>query len=456
MILSSAMDKKLIKGAFIVNEGETYKGDVYVEGQLVRAVVREGEKTSLNQNEYKIIRAEGLYLLPGIIDDHVHFREPGLTDKADIHSETRAAAAGGVTSFMDMPNTVPNVLTQQLLEEKYELAAGKSLINYSFYMGASNDNLDEILKTDPKKVCGIKVFMGLSTGNMQVGDDVTLENIFTRAPMLVAVHCEDEKTIKANSAKIADNFGDNAPTRVHPMIRTAESCYLSSSKAVRLAKKHNTRLHILHLSTAREMELLNNTLPLGDKRITAEVCVHHLWFSDEDYGEKGNFIKWNPAIKTAEDRESLFRAVLDGKIDVVATDHAPHTLEEKQRPYFNAPSGGPMVQHALIAMLEFYHQERISLEQIVEKMCHNPATVFGVRNRGFIREGYFADLVLVDLQSEWTVDKKNILYKCGWSPMEGVSFGSTVKKTFVNGHLVYDDGHFDESRKGERLMFNRY
>lgn len=450
------MDKTLIRSAHIVNEGKIFKGDVYVEDKRIKAVVREGEDIPLNQDEYKIIQAEGLYLLPGVIDDHVHFRDPGLTDKADIHSETRAAAAGGVTSFMDMPNTIPNALTQKLLEEKYNLASGKSLINYSFYMGASNDNLDEILKTDPEKVCGIKVFMGLSTGNMQVGDDAALENIFSGAPTLVAVHCEDEKTIKANSAKIADHFGDDAPTRVHPLIRTEEACYLSSSKAVKLAKKYNTRLHILHLSTAREMELFDNTLPLKDKRITAEVCVHHLWFSDEDYDEKGNFMKWNPAIKTAEDREGLFRAVLNGKIDVVATDHAPHTLEEKLKPYFKAPSGGPAVQHALVAMLEFYHQERISLEQIVEKMCHNPATVFGIRDRGFIREGYFADLVLVDLQTEWTVDKKNIFYKCGWSPMEGVSFGSTVKKTFVNGHLVYDDGHFDESQKGERLMFNRY
>ncbi len=449
------MDKKLIKGAFIVNEGQTLKGDVYIEDKRIEAVVFDGDNVSFNQDNYHIIQAEGLYLLPGIIDDQVHFRDPGLTYKADMHSETRAAAAGGVTSFMDMPNTIPNVLTQQLLEEKYELASGKSLINYSFYMGASNDNLDEILKTDPEKVCGIKVFMGSSTGNMLVDDDTALENIFSGAPTLVAVHCEDEKTIKANSIKIFDNFGENAPARVHPLIRTAEACYLSSSKAVKLAKKHNTRLHILHLSTAREMDLFDNSVPPEQKRITAEVCVHHLWFSDEDYERKGNFIKWNPAIKSVDDRDGLFTALMDGKIDVVATDHAPHTLREKERPYFKAPSGGPMVQHSLVTLLEFYHQERMSLEQIVNKMCHNPARVFGVRNRGFIREGYFADLVLVDIDSPWTVKKENILYKCGWSPMDSVNFASQIKKTFVNGHLVYDEGRFDESKKGERLMFNR-
>ncbi len=449
------MNKKLIKGAFIVNEGETLKGDVYIEDQHIKAVVREGGSISFDHNDYEIIRAEGLYLLPGVIDDQVHFRDPGLTYKADIYTETRAAAAGGVTSFMDMPNTIPNVLTQDLLEEKYKLASGKSLINYSFYMGASNDNLEEILKTDPETVCGIKVFMGSSTGNMLVDDDKTLEGIFAGAPTLVAVHCEDEKTVKINAERILDNFGENAPTRVHPMIRTAESCYLSSSRAVKLARKHKTRLHVLHLSTAREMELFDNTLPPEQKKITAEVCVHYLWFSDEDYQEKGNLIKWNPAIKTEDDREGLFEALKDGRIDVVATDHAPHTLEEKKRPYFKAPSGGPIVQHSLVVMLEFYHQERLGLEEIVTKMCHNPALVFGIWNRGFIREGYFADLVLVDLDSPWTVEKSNILYKCKWSPLEGESFASRVRKTFVNGHLVYDEGRFDESKKGERLLFNR-
>ncbi|NOX85097.1 MAG: dihydroorotase [Chlorobi bacterium] len=449
------MDKKLIKGAFIVNEGETLKGDVYIEDKHIKAVVYEGESVTFDHKDYEIIPADGLYLLPGVIDDQVHFRDPGLTYKADIHSETRAAAAGGVTSFMDMPNTIPNVLTQEILEEKYKLAGEKSLINYSFYMGASNDNLEEILKTDPETVCGIKVFMGSSTGNMLVDDDKTLEGIFAGAPTLVAVHCEDEKTIKVNAARILDNFGENAPTRVHPMIRTAEACFLSSSKAVKLAKKYNTRLHVLHLSTAREMDLFDNTLPPEQKKITAEVCVHHLWFSDEDYDEKGNFIKWNPAIKSITDRDELFEALKDGRIDVVATDHAPHTLEEKERPYFKAPSGGPMVQHSLTAMLEFYHQERLTLEEVVTLMCHNPALVFGIRNRGFIRKGYFADLVLVDLDSPWKVEKKNILYKCEWSPMEGISFGSKVRKTFVNGHLVFDEGNIDESIKGERLLFNR-
>ena len=455
MIRLPAMNKKLIKGAFIVNEGETLKGDVYIEGKHIKAVVCEDEDVSFDHNDYEIIRAEGLYLLPGVIDDQVHFRDPGLTYKADIHSETRAAVAGGVTSFMDMPNTIPNVLTQELLEEKYMLAAEKSLINYSFYMGASNDNLEEILKTDPETVCGIKVFMGSSTGNMLVDDEKTLEGIFAGAPTLVAVHCEDEKTIKVNYARIFDNFGEDAPTRVHPMIRTAEACYLSSSKAVRLAKKHNTRLHVLHLSTAREMELFDNALPPEQKKITAEVCVHHLWFSDEDYEEKGNFIKWNPAIKSLADQDGLFEALKDGRIDVVATDHAPHTLEEKERPYFKAPSGGPMVQHLLTAMLEFYHQERLGLEEVVTLMCHNPALIFGVRGRGFIREGYFADLVLVDLDSPWIVKKENVLYKCGWSPMEGVSFSSRVRKTFVNGNLVFDEGKIDENIKGERLLFNR-
>ena len=437
-----------------MNEGVVFKGNVLIVDNIIKLVTDESHEISV-PDDADIIDAKGLYLLPGVIDDQVHFRDPGLTYKADLYTESKAAVAGGITSFMEMPNTIPNTLTQELLEEKYQMAAEKSLANYSFYMGASNDNLDEIVKTNPQNVCGIKVFMGASTGNMLVDDEETLKGIFSKAPTLVAVHCEDEDTIKANNARIKDNFGEDAPPRVHPMIRSAEACFLSSSKAVKLAKEFNTRLHILHLSTADEMALFDSSVPLEKKKITAEVCIHHLWFSDQDYDNKGNFIKWNPAVKSAKDREIIFNALLDGKIDVVATDHAPHTSEEKEKPYFKAPSGGPMVQHSLVAMLEFYHQERITLEQIVEKMCHNPAKLFNMQNRGYVREGYFADLVLVDLDSGWTVNKDNVLYKCGWSPMEGINFASSVVKTFINGHMVYDEGEFDESLKGERLLFNR-
>ncbi|MEJ2595120.1 MAG: dihydroorotase [bacterium] len=448
-------NKKVIRGAYIVNEGETFSGDVFIDGDLIEKVVRYDSGSKEAYDGYAVIDGEGKYLLPGVIDDQVHFREPGLVQKADIYTESRAAVAGGITSYMEMPNTVPNTLTQELLEEKYLLASKKSLANYSFYMGASNDNLDEILKTDPSRVCGIKVFMGSSTGNMLVDSNEALQAIFSSAPTLVAVHCEDEKTIRANTLKFKDEFGNDAPTRIHPLIRSAEACYLSSSRAVELAKKNGTRLHILHLSSAKEMALFDNDLSLTEKRITAEVCVHHLWFSDEDYEQKGNFIKWNPAVKSPEDREALFNALLNNKLDVVATDHAPHTLEEKRRPYFEAPSGGPMVQHALVAMLEFVHQERISLEQVVEKMCHNPAILFKMDRRGYIESGFYADLVLVDMDKTWEANKENILYKCGWSPMEGVSFRSSVLKTFVNGHLAFDEGKFDESRLGARLTFKR-
>jgi dihydroorotase len=445
------MMKTLIRKAHIVNEGKIFQGDVLIDGEIIQQT---GKDISVS-SDVEVIEAEGLYLLPGVIDDQVHFRDPGLTYKADIYTESKAAVAGGVTSFMDMPNTVPNTLTQELLEEKYQSAAEKSLANFSFYMGASNDNLEEILKTDPRKVCGIKVFMGSSTGNMLVDDDKTLEGIFSKAPTLVAVHCEDEATVQKNYAEYHARFGDEATAEIHPLIRSSEACYLSSSKAVKLARKNNTRLHILHLSTAAEMELFDNKLPLEEKRITAEVCVHHLWFSDEDYARKGNFIKWNPAVKTPADRKTLFESLLNGKIDVVATDHAPHTFEEKSRAYFQAPSGGPMVQHSLTAMLEFYHKGEITLEQVVEKMCHNPAILFRVEKRGFIRKGYFADLVLVNLHDRWTVEKEGLYYKCGWSPMEGETFSSRVKTTFVNGHKVFEDEKFDESNKGKRLMFNR-
>lgn len=447
--------KKLIRGAYIVNEGRTFKGDVFIDGKHIEKILETSETTIEVPDGYQVIEAEGLYLLPGVIDDQVHFREPGLTHKAEIYTESKAAVAGGITSFMEMPNTVPNTLTQDLLEEKYKLGAKKSLANFSFYMGASNTNLDEVVKTNPKNVCGIKVFMGSSTGNMLVDDEKTLEGIFTSAPILVAVHCEDEQTIRTDSARFKNEFGEDAPARIHPLMRTAEACYLSSSKAVRLAKKYDTRLHILHLSSAKEMDLFEGETPLAEKKITAEACVHHLWFSDEDYDKKGNLIKWNPAVKSSNDREALFRALMDDRIDVIATDHAPHTLDEKNRPFFKAPSGGPMVQHALVSILEFVQQERISIEKVVEKMCHNPAMLFRVEKRGFVREGYFADLVLVDMDENWKVTKDTLFYKCGWSPMEGISYGSKVRKTFVNGHLAFSDGQFDEQKKGERLLFNR-
>jgi dihydroorotase len=450
MIMNS--NKKVISGATIVNEGSSFIGDVFIIDNVIEKIV---EGIASDHNDYEVIDAKGLHLLPGVIDDQVHFRDPGLTYKGDTYTESKAAVAGGVTSFMDMPNTIPSCLTQDLLEEKYQHASNASLANYSYYMGASNDNLAEILKTDPKKVCGIKVFMGSSTGNMLVDNEESLAGIFSSAPTLVAVHCEDEETIIRNNAYYFEKYGDDAPTSIHPKIRSVEACYLSSAKAVALAKKHGTRLHILHLTTEKEMSLFDNDLPLEDKKITAEVCVHHLWFSDEDYDRKGNFIKWNPSIKSSKDKDALLEAVLSNKIDVVATDHAPHTLEEKERLYFNAPSGGPMVQHSLSAMLELYHNGRFTLEKVVEKMCHNPAILFKINKRGFIREGYMADLVLVDLNNSWEVNKDNILYKCAWSPMEGKIFKSKVISTFVNGNRVYNNGVFIEDVKGKRLMFNR-
>lgn len=453
--MTSSPAKKLIKNAFIVNEGNIFKGDVFIEGDTIKEVSSSPIKKETEGESIEIIDADGLYLIPGVIDDQVHFRDPGLTYKGDLYTESKAAVAGGITSFMEMPNTIPNTLTQELLEEKYQMASEKSLANYSFYMGASNDNIDEVVKTDPANVCGIKVFMGSSTGNMLVDDDKALEAIFSKAPTLIAVHCEDETTISRNNTKFFAEYGEDAPPEIHPLIRSSEACYLSSSKAINLAKKHNTRLHILHLSTEAEMSLFDNSLPLEKKRITAEVCIHHLWFSDEDYAEKGNFIKWNPAIKKASDRDALMKSLLNGKIDVVATDHAPHSLEEKSKPYFQSPSGGPMVQHVLIAMLELHHRGKISLEKVVEKMCHNPADLFKVENRGYINEGYFADLVLVDLNDPWKVEEENLFYKCGWSPMEGLTFSSKVHKTFVNGHLAYDNGKINEDIKGKRLTFNR-
>ncbi|HEY9535318.1 MAG TPA: dihydroorotase [Mucilaginibacter sp.] len=440
----------LIKAATVVNENKQFVADVLVKDGLIEKIAPQIEAQA-----DKVINAEGLHLLPGAIDDQVHFREPGLTHKADIHTESRAAVAGGITSFMEMPNTVPNTLTQELLEDKYQIAAQNSLANYSFFMGASNNNLDEVLKTDVKNVCGIKVFMGSSTGNMLVDNPTTLEHLFAQAPMLIATHCEDETTIKNNLAHYKELMGNDIPVKLHPVIRSEEACYLSSSMAVALAKKHNTRLHILHISTEKETHLFDNTTPLKDKRITAEACIHHLWFSNKDYETKGNLIKWNPAVKTEHDRDGILKAVLDGRIDVIATDHAPHTIEEKAQPYLHAPSGGPLVQHVLVAMLELYHHQKITLEQIAEKMAHNVAICFQVEKRGFIREGYFADLVLVDLNKPWQVNKENILYKCGWSPFEGTTFRSSVRHTIVSGNLAWSDGKFVSDISGRRMSFER-
>jgi dihydroorotase len=440
----------LIKNAKLVNEGQVYQADVLIKNQIIKEISSE-----ITIEADYIIDAKGLHLLPGVIDDQVHFREPGLTHKANIYSESKAAVAGGITSFMEMPNTNPQALTQELLEDKYVIASQTSIANYSFFMGASNDNLEEVLKTDPKKVGAIKIFMGSSTGSMLVDNRTVLEEIFKKSPMLIAVHCEDEQTIQENTINAKKEFGEEVPISEHPNIRSAEACYKSSSMAVELAKKYNTRLHVFHLSTEKEISLFDNVLPLAKKLITAEVCIHHLWFDESKYAEKGTLIKWNPAVKKASDKEALFQALLDDKLDVIATDHAPHTLEEKSNTYFNAPSGGPLVQHALPAMLAFVKQEKISIEKVVEKMCHNPAICFKVENRGFIREGYFADLVLVNLNKPWEVNKNNILYKCGWSPFEGETFNAQITHTFVNGHIAYEYGDFDETQRGMRLTFDR-
>ncbi|MDN5349063.1 MAG: dihydroorotase [Bacteroidales bacterium] len=447
------MPATLIRNATLINEGKRFVADLLIRDAFIEKIAEPGSIHT--ENDFRIIDAKGLLLVPGVIDDQVHFREPGLTYKADIQSESRAAIAGGITSFMEMPNTIPNVLTQELLEEKYQLAAQKSMANYSFYMGASNDNVAEIVKTDPKNVCGIKVFMGSSTGNMLVDDEESLSKIFANAPTLVAVHCEDETTIRQNLAAFREKYPNGAHAEVHPQIRNVKACYLSSSKAVALAKKCNTRLHILHLSTAIETALFTNEIPLEEKLITAEVCLHHLWFSDKDYAQKGNFIKWNPAVKSEEDRQALWEALRNGKIDVVATDHAPHTFEEKSRPYFEAPSGGPMVQHLLPAMLDLAQNGYLTTEMAIEKLCHNPAKLFNIQKRGFIREGYYADLVLVDPKQSQTVSSENIQYKCGWSPLEGTSLNHQVKYTFVNGEMAYKNEKFHEEVRGQRLLFDR-
>ena len=444
----------LIKNAQIVNEGIIFKGHLLIENERISKIFQANDDISEIEQHHEINDIHNNYLLPGVIDDQCHFREPGLTHKANINTESTAAVAGGTTSFMEMPNTVPNTLTQELLQDKYDIGAKDSLANYSFYMGASNDNIDEVLKTDPKTVCGVKVFMGSSTGNMLVDNKETLEELFSKCKLLIAAHCEDETTIRNNMTAYKEKYGEDVPIECHPEIRSEEACYLSSSLAIELAKKHNTRFHLFHISTEKELSLLENKTPLKEKRITGEACIHHMWFSEEDYKEKGAFIKWNPAVKKATDRDAILNAVIDGTIDVIATDHAPHTVEEKLNTYFKSASGGPMVQHALVAMLEHYHNEKITLEKMVEKMSHAVADCFRIEERGYIKEGFYADLVVVDLDNPWTVEKENLLYKCGWSPMEGHTFKSKVLQTFVNGHLVFNMGQIDEDYRGKRMTFN--
>lgn len=447
------MKKVLIKNAKIVNEGKIKEADVFIEGGII---VEIAESISAKSPDVQIFDAEGTHLLPGVIDDQVHFREPGLTHKENIEMGSRAAVAGGITSFIEMPNTLPQTTTIEELEKKFELAAAKSYANYSFMFGGTNDNLEEILKVDPKTTAALKLFLGSSTGNMLVDDEKILEQIFSKSPLLIAVHCEDEETIQKNLQECIERYGDDIPIELHPQIRSEEACYKSSSRAVALAKKTGARLHVFHVSTAKELSLFSNKKKLKDKKITAEVCIHHLWFNDSDYKKKGTLIKWNPAVKTKKDQEALMKALNDDLLDVVATDHAPHTKEEKKNVYTKAPSGGPLVQHSLAAMLQFYHQEKISLEKIVEKMCHNPAILFEIKDRGFIREGYKADLVLVDLNAPWAVQPDNIQYKCGWSPFEGVTFKSRVTHTFVNGNLVYKNfKHQPFANVAERLQFDR-
>jgi len=441
--------KILIRNARIVNENQITHSDLLIENDLIKKI----GKDIVAADADRVVDAGGKYLLPGVIDDQVHFREPGLTHKGDIESESRAAVAGGVTSFIEQPNTVPNAVTQDLLEDKYQIAAQKSFANYSFMMGGTNDNLEEVLKTNARNVAGIKLFLGSSTGNMLVDNPETLENIFSKTKMLIAVHCEDEATIRKNTEMYREQYGDDIPMEYHHLIRSEAACYISSSKAVELAEKTGTRLHVFHVSTAKETSLFRNDIPLSEKKITAEVCVHHLTFTNKDYETKGTLIKWNPAVKTRADRQGLWDALLDDRIDVIATDHAPHTLEEKKNVYTKAPSGGPLVQHSLPVMLENFRSGKISIEKIVEKMCHNPAILFRIEKRGFIREGYKADLVLVDDQSEWTVAKDNLLYKCGWSPLEGMKLHSKVTHTFVNGNLAYENGEVKAEKFGERLLF---
>lgn len=439
-----------ISNANIVNEGKIEVGDVWIEGAFIKEIGK------INKIAEKNIDATGKYLLPGAIDDQVHFREPGLTHKGSIYSEARAAVAGGVTSFMEMPNTKPSAVTAALLEDKYAIASEKSLANYSFFMGTTNTNLNDLLSIDYTKVCGVKIFMGSSTGDMLVDNPEALEGIFSEVKAIIAVHCEEDPMVKATYEIFKEKYGEEQlKPYMHPLIRSEEACYASSSKAVALAQKYGTRLHILHISTAKELELFRNDIPLKEKKITAEACIHHLWFSEEDYASKGNFIKWNPAVKKASDREAIWKAVLDGRIDVIATDHAPHTLEEKEAAYYKAPSGGPLVQHSVQAMVQAYQMGKISLEMVVQKMAHNVADLFQIDRRGYIRPDYYADLVLVDLKRPYTVHKSNLLYHCGWSPLEGVTFQNTIVDTFVSGHWAFHENSLDESVKGQRLFFDR-
>jgi dihydroorotase len=444
------MKKTLIKNARIVNEGKTFEGDVYIEGDTI---VEVSESISAKNADTHIIDAEGKFLLPGVIDDQVHFREPGLTHKANIQSESRAAVAGGITTYMEMPNTNPQTTTIEAWENKMDIAAKTSYANYSFMFGGTNDNLEEILKVDRSRVPALKLFLGSSTGNMLVDDEEVLREIFSNVKMRIALHCEDEDTVKANLAKAVEKYGDDIPISEHPIIRSEEACYLSSSRAIALAKETGARIHVFHLSTGKETQLFSDSTDLPNKKITSEVCIHHLWFSDEDYASKGAFIKWNPAVKTKKDRDQIWEALLDDRIDVIATDHAPHTIEEKKNPYLTCPSGGPLVQHALPAMLQFVHDEKITIEKVVQKMCHNPAILFNIEKRGFIKEGYKADLVLVDTNNPWTVTKDNILAKCGWSPFEGVTFKSRISHTFVNGQIAYQNFKVNDTRFAQELSF---
>jgi len=440
----------LIKNAKLVNQGKSFYSDLLVEGKIIKKIA-----PKIYENADRVIDAKGLHLIPGIIDDQVHFREPGLTHKAEIYTESKAAISGGITSFMEMPNTKPQTLTQELLEEKFQLGDKKSIANFSFFMGASNNNLSEVLKTNPKHVGAIKIFMGSSTGDMLVDNKKVLEEIFKKSDCLIAVHCEDEETIQKNLDEAKYKFGEDIPIEMHPKIRSVDACYKSSSLAVELAKKHNTRLHVFHISTEKELQLFTNTKPLREKRITAEVCIHHLYFNSNDYKTKGTHIKWNPAVKEKSDQDALLAALLDNRLDVIATDHAPHTIEEKNNKYLQAPSGGPLVENALKVMLKFVKEKKITIEEVVEKMCHNPAICFQIEKRGFIKEKYYADLVLVDIEKEYEVTEGKILSKCGWSPFVGEKLNGQVEYTIVNGHIAYEKGVFDESKKGMRLVFNR-
>ena len=445
-------NKVLIKNARIVNEGSIFNGDILIENEYIKEIA---DSISVKSSSTIVFDAENNFVLPGVIDDQVHFREPGLTHKATIETESRAAIAGGITSFIEMPNTIPQTTTIEKLEDKFDIASKTSHANYSFMFGGTNDNLEEILKLDAKKVAALKLFLGSSTGNMLVDNPEVLEKIFSSTDLLIAVHCEDESTIQKNLEQHIKQFGEDIPIEYHPVIRSEEACYLSSSKAIALAKKTGARLHVFHVSTGKETKLFSNKIPLKDKKITAEVCIHHLWFTDEDYEKKGTLIKWNPAVKTKNDREQLWKALLDDKIDVIATDHAPHTIAEKENVYTKAPSGGPLVQHGLVAMLEAYHNGKITIERIVEKMCHNPAILFQIEKRGFIKEGCFADLVIINTNNPWTVKKENIVYKCGWSPFESTTFKSRITHTFVNGTLVYNNFKFNNVKAAKRLTFNR-